>query len=149
MWSSGWLSVCTFMSCSLIQLTTATKSANEPARDMPCSASWPIGKTTFLKSRRQTRYPEVRRFNHCLLCLRETNARLSYCDTYLQTHLLAHTERFLVVFDSKIFVPDMTPEPSVASDTVHALTSDTQLHPRSWDPQLAAALTHTTTEFWK
>ena len=56
----------------LIQLTTATMSTVGCARDMPGSASWAIGKTPFLKSRRQTRYPEARRFNRCLLCLRET-----------------------------------------------------------------------------
>ena len=40
------------------RLTTATMSANAVSRDMPGSASWPIGKTPFLivKSRRQTRY---------------------------------------------------------------------------------------------
>ena len=32
---------------------------------------------------------------------------------HLNSDLLAHTDGFLIVLDSKIFVPDMTPEPEV------------------------------------
>jgi hypothetical protein len=68
------ISNCIPQSRPFIRLTTATTSAIGCARDMPGSASWPIGKTPFLKSRRQTRYPEARRFNRCILCLRETRS---------------------------------------------------------------------------
>ena len=46
-------------------------------RDMPVAAVSPIDKTPLIESRRQIRYPKVRRLNLYLLCLRETRFKLN------------------------------------------------------------------------
>jgi hypothetical protein len=87
--STWFISTCIPQSCPFIWLTTATTSTIGCARDMLGSASWPIGKTPFLKSRCQTRYPEAQRFNCCLLCLRETSHNLlESCGVIKPVHLL-------------------------------------------------------------